>query len=513
MKNNLFYIILVIAFAARTISVFFFPMIYHPDELYQYFEQGYRLVEGYGVVPWEYQAGIRSWVLPSILAAFKLLLNPFTDDPEYYFYFSFFFFSLISLSAVYVFYKSVLERTDKAYSAIATLIPALFPIYFIFAPRVLTEVIAGHLLLLAIFLLNEIDYRRPWKFYFLLGALIGFAFILRFHLAFGIALPILFLLKDGHFTRIKFVTFGAALVVMMSGMIDWVTWGTPFQSIIQNIYMNIGLGIASTFSETSLNDLINAFPGGAYGLTPVFLMSVYIFVKGWRKNELFALMFLGIVIPHLMIAHKEWRFFYPSLTPLLIVLTVGLYRIVQNTNIILLQRFLRSSLLASLILTVTVASYIFLYKSGWLKRGKHQFELAAYTRSIADVEAVGIGSNFWWDTISYSLLGKNIPIIVDDRLNSTDGSKLEDLRKVPFDIKIISKGLLKETDSLADNVECFDKNKRANIWREFCVVKISPDFVSRDVKMRTLNETLTQRWEEELEARLKIQAGPTGQNQ
>ena len=40
----------------------------HPDEIYQTQEQAHRLVYGYGIVPWEFRDGVRSWILPGLLA-------------------------------------------------------------------------------------------------------------------------------------------------------------------------------------------------------------------------------------------------------------------------------------------------------------------------------------------------------------------------------------------------------------------------------------------------------------
>ena len=50
------------AFAWGTRGVFW------PDEVHQSLEQAHRLVFGYGFVPWEYQLGARSWILPGLLA-------------------------------------------------------------------------------------------------------------------------------------------------------------------------------------------------------------------------------------------------------------------------------------------------------------------------------------------------------------------------------------------------------------------------------------------------------------
>ena len=44
------------------------------DEIFQTLEQGHRLAFGYGLVPWEYQSGARSWLLPGVIGGFMKLL-------------------------------------------------------------------------------------------------------------------------------------------------------------------------------------------------------------------------------------------------------------------------------------------------------------------------------------------------------------------------------------------------------------------------------------------------------
>ena len=59
--------ILLVAVVLRILA--FSPYaIHHPDEAVQYLEQAHRLAFGSGLVPWEYRFGMRSWLLPVLLA-------------------------------------------------------------------------------------------------------------------------------------------------------------------------------------------------------------------------------------------------------------------------------------------------------------------------------------------------------------------------------------------------------------------------------------------------------------
>src|SRR5580698_1144542 len=41
--------------------------VIQPDEIFQSLEQGHRWIFGFGVRPWEFRAGARSWLLPGTL--------------------------------------------------------------------------------------------------------------------------------------------------------------------------------------------------------------------------------------------------------------------------------------------------------------------------------------------------------------------------------------------------------------------------------------------------------------
>ena len=54
------------------------------DETIQYFEQGHRLAFGSGIVPWEFDDGIRSWLLPGLIALAMRASAWFSDSPMLY---------------------------------------------------------------------------------------------------------------------------------------------------------------------------------------------------------------------------------------------------------------------------------------------------------------------------------------------------------------------------------------------------------------------------------------------
>ena len=63
-----FYPLLALGFAARTTIAVVSDVPLHFDEVMQYLEQAHRIVFGYGIVPWEYREGTRSWIVPGFIS-------------------------------------------------------------------------------------------------------------------------------------------------------------------------------------------------------------------------------------------------------------------------------------------------------------------------------------------------------------------------------------------------------------------------------------------------------------
>ncbi|HEY4126052.1 MAG TPA: hypothetical protein VGM36_15625, partial [Rhizomicrobium sp.] len=60
--------VLAAGFLFRFLPLLLWPSISQPDEVFQSLEQGHRLAYGYGLVPWEFDYGARSWLLAYVAA-------------------------------------------------------------------------------------------------------------------------------------------------------------------------------------------------------------------------------------------------------------------------------------------------------------------------------------------------------------------------------------------------------------------------------------------------------------
>src|SRR5271165_6322878 len=77
-------VLMALAVVLRLVPIVFVPSMVWGDEIFQATEQAHRLVYGTGLVPWEFQLGARSWLLPGVIAALMELARLFGDGPDYY---------------------------------------------------------------------------------------------------------------------------------------------------------------------------------------------------------------------------------------------------------------------------------------------------------------------------------------------------------------------------------------------------------------------------------------------
>src|SRR5262249_49282535 len=115
----------------------------------------------------------------------------------------------------------------------------------------------------------------------------------------------------------KALVTGGAAVTLASGALDWVTLGTPFQSIWLNLWLNIAKGISSDYGTAPAAYFVIA-PKIYWGMAIAILVFAQAVIGGRRFPALLAVA-LAIILTQSVIAHKEWRFIFPAL-PLLITL-------------------------------------------------------------------------------------------------------------------------------------------------------------------------------------------------
>jgi GPI mannosyltransferase 3 len=215
-------VILLVAFALRVALASLLPNIHHPDEVFQYLEQGHRLAFGYGVVPWEFIEGARSWLLPGFLGALMWVTAWLGGGATAYLAVIHVVISVLSLSIVAVAFLWAKRLAGPTAAILAGVVTATWFELVYFGSKPLTEAVAAGALFWAAYLMCSCD-RPSRRALFCGGALLGLTLVLRMHLAPAVVVVAIAACRLAFRQRWLPVAIGGASVVVAAGMLDWIT--------------------------------------------------------------------------------------------------------------------------------------------------------------------------------------------------------------------------------------------------------------------------------------------------
>lgn len=316
------------------------------DEVFQTLEQGHRLAFGYGLVPWEFRAGARSWLLPGAIGGvMKVLSFCGVGSGAGLAIGMKLFFALLSTLGLYAMVRIAHAAAGLAGAVVFALVAVAFPASLLYGSRAMSEVACAPALAWGTWLLwpwglgriGRAAWRARrmaatpwWKDAPVLvgaGALFGLAAVLRYQTV--VLVPVVLgLVAWRRSVRVALlVALGAVVAIALGGLLDWVTWGRPFESFI--VYMRFNLvenganqwGVAKRdFYWRTV--VATSGPG-------LWLLGLG-FVVGLRRTWPVALLGLAFAAAHSAIAHKELRFIFPVLSFFLLCSAVGLARLVAE---------------------------------------------------------------------------------------------------------------------------------------------------------------------------------------
>jgi GPI mannosyltransferase 3 len=301
--------LLLLGLILRLVITFAFPSINVPDETYQTIEQALRLTTGVGFVPWEFETGIRSWLLPGLFAGLMEIAKLAGSRPEnptaiYIFM------DILSLLPVVCGFLWGLRAFGLAGAVVVGFVNASWPDLIYFAPHTLTEVAAGNVFVSALYVAYPDRQEVSSGRLFAAGILFGLTFVLRFHIAPAIAVGVAGVC--GLEVRRSWIPMilGALLPLIAGGLLDTLTLGFPLQSIWLNAWVNLYQGKSEEFGVLSwfyLLGVIAILWGGAFAFI-IALASL-----GGRRLPLLLAVTGTIFATSSLIPHKEYRFIYPAL--------------------------------------------------------------------------------------------------------------------------------------------------------------------------------------------------------
>lgn len=307
-------LIVVAAIVARAFA--FSPFAsHHPDETIQYLEQAHRLVFGVGILPWEYKLGMRSWLVPGLLAGPMWLGDRIAPGTTLYVVLPRLLFAGIALVPLWAAW-TIAARISRRHGLIALAVMALWYESVYFSVHVLTETMAVSLFLpAAALLLGE----RTRARLAMAGGLLGFAVLFRFHYAPAIAVFATLTLRT-RWREWGWLALGGAVPLLVSAGIDIAVGQWPLGWVIENVRHNVVEDKAAQFGEFGMlayGQML--WLAWSFMLIPILWLAA----PGARRFPALAIAAAVNVAVHLLIGHKEYRFILLSTQIVVLLAAIG----------------------------------------------------------------------------------------------------------------------------------------------------------------------------------------------
>jgi hypothetical protein len=313
-----------LAIGLRLVPIVFVPSMVWPDEIFQTSEQAHRLVYGSGLVPWEFQLGMRSWLLPGVIATLMELSRIAGDGPDYYIPLIAGTFAVLAAAPVICCFLWGRRLFGSAGGWIAAAVVAVAPEAVYFGARTLSETVAAHLLIVALYMLQPAYRAASRQRLFGGGVLLGLVFVLRIQLAAALLVVALWSCWRSRRERALEMLAGAAVTLAAAAILDAVTLGYPLASAWRNLAYNVYYGASSTFGVEEWSFYLlgefGVWGGGAAAL-------VLLAALGARRMPLPLATAATILAVHSVVAHKEYRFIYPAVLLVMVLAGIGLAQV------------------------------------------------------------------------------------------------------------------------------------------------------------------------------------------
>jgi hypothetical protein len=405
--------VLLVSLLLRSLIPLWLPSLYYPDGLYQTREPAHRIAYGYGVAAWEFRDGARSLVFPAFLAGVMRATDWMGTGSDGYLFGISLVLSAISLIVVWFGFKWGYRIGGWPASIVAGLACASWYEFVYFGPKAFNEFVAGNIFLLGIYLGATADSvpGRPVRRLFLAGVLCGLVAALRMQLSPAVLVAAVCFCWKNPRQRILPVGLGLALPVLIFGFVDAVTWGYPFQSYVVNLTYNV---IGHGSNPKPWYWLIK----GLFMRTgPLPLLAIW----GARRSPILGWIGLAILIPHSLIAHKEYRFIYPLLPMVVVLAAIAVTDWIAAANAKLKTprssaAVITVSALFFLSLSAAAASQFPFWREG--AGNLKAFQMLSHDEKLC---GLAISQHTWDYSGGYTYLHRNVPIFLFPDIEKPEG--------------------------------------------------------------------------------------------
>jgi hypothetical protein len=286
----------------------------YPDEVFQSLEQAHRLAYGYGFIPWEYGLGARNWTFAGLLAGLLQLAAVFGGTaPQQYVALVQVVLSALNLGAAFATFRLAQGLgTTRLPAAVAAAIVALVGVVILLAPRALSE--NASLLPLVAGLALALPPARGRRARLLGASLLGLATLLRLQNGLFCAGLVMVL-----FAQRRPRAAAEALAVLLGwgffyGLLDWLTWGSWFQSAVAYVRFN-----ATGYEQFGTSPVGAYLPLWLDAVGPLVALTGLLALVGAVRALAFAALVAAYLAFLSLAPHKEVRYLL-SAVPLIAAL-------------------------------------------------------------------------------------------------------------------------------------------------------------------------------------------------
>jgi hypothetical protein len=197
------------------------------------------------------------------------------------------------------------------------------------------------------------------------------------------------------------------VLVLDWGLLDLITWGTPFESPWQSTLWNVARGAANAFGKRPFYDYGRL---GIRSWTWFAVPLVLVALVGCVRAPLYALVAATVVISHSFVPHKEYRFVCMALFIAPVLVGLGASYLCRATRIWVGDAYSRA-VYPVLICYVALASY-FAWSHGILFLNHTRGNFAAFLAAHRAPQLCGIAvaDTDWALTGGYTYLDRHVPI-------------------------------------------------------------------------------------------------------
>ncbi|WP_227688733.1 glycosyltransferase family protein [Sphingopyxis yananensis] len=401
-ERQIFWGIMALAAILRAVAAVPF-MIGWYDEIWQYLEPAWSLVEGPWIQTWDFRDGIRSWLLPQFLSLPMALGWWLAPDSALNLFLPRLLMAALSLTVVGCATQLGL-RLSRLHGLMAGVVAAVWFELIYFAPRTLSEPLGFSLFMGAVWLLIARRYTPNFRAYQVAGFLLGLCFAVRIQYAPMILILTIWAARTEWRALWTPMVLGGLAALGVDAAVNLAMGNMPFRWMVEAVRVNVIEGRADSYGVSPVTEYLGMMGLHWFLLFPAILILAR---KGARHYPILFWIAVVHILCHSLIGHKEFRFIMAGAGLLVVLAGLGSADMLRQVP---RQR-----------LALTTVTMLFLWMGGsaalanaffqhnW-SRGAALAEI--YDEIRSDLKSCGIAFHTPEGSVngSYALLRRSIPM-------------------------------------------------------------------------------------------------------